>query len=174
MSNIILLHEELSADDCESDDTDSASDPECLDDLNCQISSVKKGFQISISELTAKRLYEIAGTEECEINNEINIFPKPHIITTPEEQLIFEAQKDLGINFDLDKFQVEALVALQNYRNVVLLTPCGSGKMLVFYMGVHIMRKKYGKPNGLGICLICFLMKSDIVFIEATYQIYYS
>ena len=153
MSNLIVLREELSADDCESDDTDSASDSESINDLNGQMSSVKEGFQISISESTAKRLYDIAGLEEIEIDNAMNILPKPHIITTSEENLIFEAKKDLGINFDLDKFQVQALVALQNHRNVVLLTPCGSGKMLVFYMGVHLMRKIYGIPNGLGICL---------------------
>ena len=45
------------------------------------------------------------------------------------------------------------MVALINNRNVVLISPCGSGKLLVFHMGVHILRKRLEIPNGVGICL---------------------
>ena len=83
----------------------------------------------------------------------MTVIPKPHILSTLEEQLIKETQIELGISYELDKFQVQALVALQNNRNVVLLAPCGSGKLLVFYMGVKIMRKKFNLPKGLGLCL---------------------
>ena len=83
----------------------------------------------------------------------MTVLPKPLVISTLEEQLISKTKIELGISFDLDKFQVQALIALQNNRNVVLLAPCGSGKLLVYYMAVHIMRKKFNLPTGLGICL---------------------
>ena len=36
---------------------------------------------------------------------------------------------------------------------MILLTPCGSGKSLIFQMGVLILRKIKKIDNGIGICL---------------------
>ena len=38
-------------------------------------------------------------------------------------------------------------------QNVILLTPCGSGKSLIFKMGVLILKKIKNVDNGIGICL---------------------
>ena len=38
-------------------------------------------------------------------------------------------------------------------QNVILLTPCGSGKSLIFKMGVCILKKIKKVDNGIGICL---------------------
>ena len=158
MSQNNFLHEELGfedqeveeSDDNNNDVTDNLSD---LEDLDIEIASIKKGYQITVSEQTAANLYRIAGTEETEVNNEMTVLPKPHVISSLEEQLISQTKTELNISFELDNFQVQALIAIQNNQNVVLLSPCGSGKLLVYYMAVHIMRKKLNLPKGLGLCL---------------------
>ena len=85
MSQNNFLHEELGfedqeveeSDDNDDDVTDNLSDP---DDLDNEIASVKKGYQITVSEQTAANLYRIAGTEETEVNNEMTVLPKPHML----------------------------------------------------------------------------------------------
>ena len=114
---------------------------------------VSKGYEIPISEGDAKNLYELAGSEQPEETNEVFILPSPHLLNTWEEQMISRAKHHLSVPYDLDKFQVQALVALLNGRNVILIAPCGSGKLLVFYMAVHLLRIKFNKPNGVGLCL---------------------
>ena len=34
-----------------------------------------------------------------------------------------------------------------------MVTPCGSGKSVIFDLGVNILRKKKGIENGIGICV---------------------
>ena len=96
---------------------------------------------------------EMAGTEEGEIETKMVITPKPHIISTSDEMMIMDAKSELRINFELDNFQVQAILSLFHEKNVILVSPCGSGKLLVFYMSVHLLRKKYKLPNRVGICL---------------------
>ena len=86
---------------------------------------------LSISEETANMLYKEAGKKESEVNNSMNVSPSPHVLQTWEEQLIMKAKADLCIPFDLDNFQVQSLALLLNNKNVILIAPCGSGKMLV-------------------------------------------
>ena len=65
----------------------------------------------------------------------------PLVLTPSEEQSINDAKKDLGIKHDLDQFQIQSVVALMRNRNVVLISPCGPGRLLVFHVAVHILRK---------------------------------
>ena len=113
----------------------------------------KKGFNVDISETDANELYAEAGKEEPEVNNTMTVLPKPHIMLTSEEQLILKAKNDLRINFVLDQFQIQSLLALINNRNVVVVAPCGSGKLLVYHMAVYILRVTLNIPNGVGLCL---------------------
>ena len=106
-----------------------------------------------LPEERADMLYDMAGVEETEVNNTMIVHPSPHMLTTSEEEMILQAKEDLSIAFDLDSFQVQAVVALMNNRNVILTAPCGAGKLLVFHLGVHLMRQKFNLPKGVGICL---------------------
>ena len=133
------------------DDSESASDSD-TDTLDRQISQ-SKGYSIPISEDTANDLYGFAGSEEKEENNNLTVLPSPHILSTYEEQLVSSTKKDLNITFDIDNFQLQAIMALRNGRNTVLLAPCGAGKLIVFYMAVHILRIEKKMPNGVGLCL---------------------
>ena len=130
-----LLIEEMPDNDSE-DDSDT--------DLNCEmdteIHSVKVGYQIGITQIIASKIYNEVGVEETEVNNSISVLPSPHVLSTAEDQLLLTVKEELGVRHDLDNFQVQA-------------PPCGSGKLLVFYMAVKILRKKINLPNGVGLCL---------------------
>ena len=145
--NSIFL-EEIELFNCDkSEESDSSSDSSFSGD------SLQTSTNLPLSQEIANHLYEQAGISEEEVNNEVVVSPSPHILTTSDEQLIKEAKDALGIKFDLDYFQLQALQALLNGDNVIVLAPCGSGKLLIFYMGVYIPRKKLGMPNGVGVCL---------------------
>ena len=45
------------------------------------------------------------------------------------------------------------MTGLISHQNVVVLTPCGSGKSVIFQLGILILRKVKGVANGIGICL---------------------
>ena len=130
---------------------ESNSDSE--NDLDSQINSISGGFQMSLSQSTAHNIYEKAGAEEDEVSNATIILPSPHVLSSIEEKIIMDAKEKLGIKYELDHFQVQAVVALYNGRNVVLNSPCGSGKLDVNYLGLEVLRVKYGLPDGLGLCL---------------------
>ena len=141
--------EEMFPDDYPDDDADVGDG-----ELDAQISmSTDSGYKIPISENTANFIYAEAGTEETEVKNGTVVLPSPHMLTTSEEELIRQTAREMSVPFVLDHFQVQALVALLNNRNVVLISPCGSGKLLVFQMGIELLRKKFNLPNGVGICL---------------------
>ena len=114
---------------------------------------MKKNYQIPISQRRADELYDIAGTEEIEVKGELVILPAPSVLTSEDEGLIMEAKRELGILHDLDDFQIQSVLSLINDTNVVLVSPCGSGKMLVFYLALHCLRKKKCNPRGIGVCL---------------------
>ena len=44
-------------------------------------------FSLPISQAKALELYNMAGTEELEMNNEVRIFPPPTVLTTSEENV---------------------------------------------------------------------------------------
>ena len=150
------LFEEIVSDKDDTDIDDDLSeddgDPIDIHELDNQIQSSNNNDTM-ISEKRADMIYDIAGSEEAEVNNTMTIFPSPHMLTTSEEEMVLKAKEDLLIKFDLDSFQVQAAVALLNSRNVILTAPCGAGKHLVFYLGVHLMRQKLNVPKGVGICL---------------------
>ena len=137
-------------DDIEGESDDKLGEKHFID---IQIQNTKKGHSLNISEATSRMLYDSAGCEEIEKKSTISIVPAPQILTTNDESLIMKAKKDLQVNFDLDNFQVQSLVSLLHGRNVVLISPCGSEKLLVFHMAVYILRLKFNLPNGVGVCL---------------------
>ena len=147
------LFEEISSD---KDDSDEDDEDDCDEinshELDIQIESANNNEGM-ISEKRSDMLYDVAGTEEAEVNNTMTVIPSPHMLTTSEEEMILKAKDDLSIPFDLDSFQVQAVVALMNNRNVILTAPCGTGKLLVFHLGVHLMRQIFNLPKGVGICL---------------------
>ena len=90
--NLPLLFEEIAEGSIGDSDEDLNSN--VIDD---EISSVVRGYQLSLSQTKAVSLYNTAGTEENEINNEMTVYPSPHALSTVEEQLIFKVKEELGV-----------------------------------------------------------------------------
>ena len=148
------LYEEISSDvEQEQESESSDDDKDNFHNIEDEIERNKKDDNLLISESTADYLYNSAGSEEIEVNNSVTITPSPLVLTPAEEQSIYKAKKDLGITHDLDHFQIQSVVALMRNRNVVLISPCGSGKLLVFHLAVHILRESLDMPSGVGLCL---------------------
>ena len=53
--------------------------------------------------------------------------------------------------FELAEFQKLAIHALGSMKNVILISPTGSGKMLVAYLAILVLQKKLGIPSGVGV-----------------------
>ena len=133
-----IVSEEI--DQTQTDSTEN-TDSDDGDPISGQIESLSrkpKGYKLEITEETADFLYCQAGSVEKE-KNRVFVMPSPHVLRTREELLILEAETDLSIEFSLDEFQMQALLSLLNGHNSVVLTPCGSGKIVIFYLGVHIL-----------------------------------
>ena len=91
-----------------------------------------RGLYDPISTSKADKIYDAIGTTENERTNNAIVVPSPHILRTSDEKLIIEAKTDLKINFELDYFQIQALLAIMNGHNAIIISPCGSGKLLIF------------------------------------------
>ena len=152
MSSSVNFRDILNEEMC-SESSDEESDSGQSENEEGAKKKVKKSYQIPISQRRADELYDIAGTEEIEVKGELVILPAPSVLTSEDEGLIMEAKRELGILHDLDDFQIQSVLSLINDTNVVLVSPCGSGKMLVFYLALHCLRKKKCNPRGIGVCL---------------------
>ena len=152
-TNINNYYTEEREDSCcdrgKSSSDDSLSEQSDSDSRSSNVETrTNKGYQIPISQETADSLYAEAGTPVLEATSDIIVTPSIRHMTTIEESLILKAKHGLNIEHDLDHFQVQSLLALQNGDNVLCVAPCGSGKMLVFYI-----RKNMGIKNGIGVCM---------------------
>ena len=54
------------------------------------------------------------------------VLPAPRTLSTADENIIMEAKLKLKIPYDLDNFQVQAVLGLLNNENVIVVSPCGS------------------------------------------------
>ena len=141
-----MFHEEFETD--ESGESDSG-DP-------CQDTGGGGGIGVdTISDREADLLYDMAGSRCTEVSSqgELTISPQLSSMTKEEETLISEAKTELGVNFDLEHFQLQALLGLIRSSNVVLVVPCGAGKSIVFQLAVLILRKVKNIQDGVGVCL---------------------
>ena len=89
-------------------------------------------FNYPISTSQADKIYDAVGTTENERTKNAMVVPSPHILRTSDKKLLLEAKTDLKINFELDYFQIQALLAIMNGHNAIIISPCGSGKLLIF------------------------------------------
>ena len=55
------------------------------------------------------------------------------------------------LDFDLEDFQKIAIHALGSLQNVVLISPTGSGKMLVALLSILVLQKVLNIPDGVGV-----------------------
>ena len=128
--------------------------------------------EFSVSKEKADYLYEKAG--------ELIEEDPPGITFAKYEHLLLHDQVDLIINkvlhetgvsqrFKLQEFQLLTLHCLGNKKNVILISPTGSGKMLCAQLGILVLKKVFEMEKGVGLgsmplsALMEEKLKSDIV-----------
>ena len=104
---------------------DSYSDDEESHDLNSD------GYDLDISEAKAEYNYNMAGTEVPEPPDQISVEKYQNLILNDVvHQKIMEVLSETNLSFKLADFQLISLHVLGNKRNLILVSPTGSGKML--------------------------------------------
>ena len=85
---------------------------------------------LMISKEKAGHNYEIAGTIVDEPPDDISLVNHEYLLNDAVHLLIMEVLEETKLNFKLADFQMLSLHVLGSKRNLVLISPTGSGKML--------------------------------------------
>ena len=113
----------------------------------------KKTYCNPISKAKAQEIYLKSGTLIRSVKTTLNVFPQKQVFRKTIQILIDEVKADMKLSYDFNDVQMEALHAIGNGRDVFVNSPCGSGKMNIFFAGVLLLRKVKNMPKGVGIIL---------------------
>ena len=119
MDDKTLIQEEV---DQSFSDGQSDSDEECLSkEKDGDIDIVTCG----ISESEADFFYNEAGTEVegNRSNDQVIVLPNPSVLHSSDEMLILEAKESLKVQFELEYFQVQALLGRVKTLSLFYLCP---------------------------------------------------
>ena len=105
----------------------------------------------TISTSEADALYDQAGVLVETDEDQISLERYSHILKDDVALVIKEVLDENPLPFKLAPFQLLALRALGSKQNALLLSPTGSGKMLVAQFGVLVLAKIMGIENAVGI-----------------------
>ena len=78
-----------------------------------------------ITEEQADRLYEEAGgpvTVQGPAEPQLHVLPEPIVLYTEAETLIMQAKAELGISYDLEPFQIQALLGMVKIYVIYFIT----------------------------------------------------
>ena len=142
----MLFHSgELSLDD---HDKESSSD----DSLSfLEDSSLKPSDGLNITKELAWKNYISAGLEVIEQPESILVKDNKYLIDEGVNSILDEVVGKIGMPYQLVDFQRLAINALGQMKNVVLLSPTGSGKMNVPLLATLVLREKLGISKGVAI-----------------------
>ena len=123
---------------------DEVSDPEEETQESANPTQKGKKYEYPIKKQTAEKIYDRTGEITVIDSDEI-----PVILKDSEKVLIDECLSDLKIDLKLNNMQLKALVAVINGEDLILISPCGTGKMLVYFLATALLRKIKKKPDGI-------------------------
>ena len=69
-------------------------------------------------------------------------------------QLVNILKEDLGVSFQLKHYQNVTIQAMAKLKDVIVISPPGSGKSLATYAGASLLRKLHNKPAGVVLHLV--------------------
>ena len=136
------------------DGGDTDSDDGLMEDLD--ISAGKDDgndeFRLGITAVQAKANYDIAGTEVEEEKDGITIQDNADLMNYEVNNILNEVVQEIQMPYQPAEFQRVAINALGGMKNVVLVSPTGSGKMNVPLLSTLVLRKVLGIPRG--VCIV--------------------
>jgi hypothetical protein len=99
----------------------------------------------------AMKDYERAGEEAFEDEGAISIASHSHLLSDEVHYYITEVLSEVKLPFTLSDFQLISLHILGSGRNLMIVSPTGSGKTIVIYLGILLLRRLFQIPEGVAI-----------------------
>ena len=118
-----------------------------------RIKKHRQSYGIPISQNTARAIYNMSGTVVNSVDGQLTVDPTPVVIKDDDSIIIEEVRNEMKVPYEFNDVQKNALHALLNGKNVVVNSPCGSGKLSIFTAGVLGLRKKRNNHKLFGIIL---------------------
>ena len=103
---------------------------------------------LPVDYLNAQKNYDMAGQEVPEEQDQISISDHQHLLNDVVHHYIQEVLSEVHLPYRLSDFQLLSLHVLGSGKNLMLLSPTGSGKTNVIYLGILLMRKIFSIPDG--------------------------
>ena len=111
----------------------------------------EEGTRLGISNALARENYAAAGEEIEEERDGITLEDNLHYITEEVDSILDNIVRDLSLPYKLADFQRIAVNVLGSKKNLILVSPTGSGKMNVPLLSVLVLREKMKNKKGLAI-----------------------
>ena len=105
----------------------------------------------NISIESVNDMCERAGSLTEEDCSEISIDRYSYLLSDPVDLTIKQVLAENPLPFKLQDFQLLVLHCLGSLKNVVLISPTGSGKMICVTLGILVLRNNFGVHKGVGL-----------------------
>ena len=129
------------------DGEDSEDSEDDGDDHKDQADDEVAEMSLDISEVQATANYKAAGKEVEEEQEKITIAGNAHLMSTEVNALLDKVVEKLDMPYKPAEFQRVAINALGEQKNVILVSPTGSGKMNVPLLATLVLREKLKNPK---------------------------
>ena len=136
--NLTLAEEETSSD-------------EEVDADDCKIDQQQR-LKLGISLEQAEKNYASAGSLVDEEPDQISLADNANLIDVRVDAVLDAVVKECGMKYMPTEMQRVTINALGTLKNIILISPTGSGKMNVPLLATHVLRKILKKPKG--VCII--------------------
>ena len=109
-------------------------------------------LRLGISEAHARSNYRKAGEEVPEEPERITVAGNADLVEFEVNDLFEKMVDKLDLPYEPSEFQRVAVNVVGSQKNLILVSPTGSGKMDVPFLSVLLLREKTKNPKG--ICIV--------------------
>ena len=95
--------------------------------------------------------FDEAGKVVDADDDQISLTKYGHLLNDNVASILAEVLEENPLPFQLADFQKLAVYTIGSLQNVILISPTGSGKMLVVYLSILVLQKKLGISSGVAI-----------------------
>ena len=108
-------------------------------------------LNLPISYHAAKSNYDMVGEEVPEEKDKISLDLYPHLFVDVVHVAIQEVLSEVQLPYSLSDFQLLSLHVLGSGKSLLLVSPTGSGKTIVIYLGTLLLRKMLKISEGVAV-----------------------
>jgi superfamily II DNA helicase RecQ len=108
-------------------------------------------LNLPISFHDAKSNYDMVGEEVPEEKDKISLDLYPHLFVDVVHVAIQEVLSEVQLPYSLSDFQLLSLHVLGSGKSLLLVSPTGSGKTIVIYLGTLLLRKMLKISEGVAV-----------------------